>query len=143
MIPFVGREQEQARLWAAWERARRGETRVVLLAGEAGIGKSRLAAAMIERLRGEGVRVLRGRGWDLEGSPSYWPWIDALGSYLDEAGPGAVGALLRDLDPALARLFPRFRQGPQRPADDEGSPAAERRLFESVGAMLARLGAGG
>jgi hypothetical protein len=141
MIPFVGREQEKARLQAAWERARGGETRVVLLAGEAGIGKTRLAAGLVEGLRGDGARVLRGRGWDLDGSPSYWPWIDALGSYLDEVGAVAVGALLRDLDPALARLFPRLRQGPQRPAEDEGSPLAERRLFEAVGALLARLGA--
>jgi hypothetical protein len=143
MIPFVGREQEKERLQAAWERARRGQTHVVLLAGEAGIGKSRLAAGLVESLRGDGARVLRGRGWDLEGSPSYWPWIDALGSYLDEAGASAVSALLRELDPGLARLFPRLRQGPQRPADDEGSAAAERRLFEAVAALLARLGAQG
>jgi hypothetical protein len=142
MIPFVGREEERARLRAAWERAREGETRVVLLAGEAGIGKTRLATGLAESLRGEGARVLRGRGWDLDGSPTYWPWIDALGSYLEMAGPAAA-ALIADLDPAVARLFPRLRKRTARPADDEGSPAAERRLFEAVALLLQRVGASG
>jgi tetratricopeptide (TPR) repeat protein len=142
MIPFVGREQEQARLMAAWEQAR-GETRVVLLAGEAGIGKTRLVSGLVERLREAGARILRGRGWDLDGSPAYWPWIDALGSYLDDAGPQAAASSIGDLDPGLGRLFPRLRRGPARPPDDEGSPAAERRLFGAVARLLEKLAAAG
>ena len=51
--PLVGREQELALLLDRWERAKEGEGQVVLLAGEAGIGKSRLVRALRERLGGE------------------------------------------------------------------------------------------
>src|SRR6516165_8617756 len=51
--PLVGREEEIELLLRRWTRAKRGEGQVVLLAGEAGIGKSRLTAALIERVAGE------------------------------------------------------------------------------------------
>jgi TOMM system kinase/cyclase fusion protein len=53
LTPFVGREQELALLMARWEQVKEGEGQVVLLAGEAGIGKSRLALEARERLRDE------------------------------------------------------------------------------------------
>jgi class 3 adenylate cyclase/tetratricopeptide (TPR) repeat protein len=53
MTPFVGREQEVALLVNRWRRAAKGEGQVVLLSGEAGIGKSRILAALRERIGGE------------------------------------------------------------------------------------------
>ncbi|HEY3847230.1 MAG TPA: AAA family ATPase [Acetobacteraceae bacterium] len=52
-IPLFGRDEELSLLMRRWEQARNGEGRVVLLSGEAGIGKSRLSAALDERLLGE------------------------------------------------------------------------------------------
>jgi class 3 adenylate cyclase/tetratricopeptide (TPR) repeat protein len=52
-IPLFGRDEELSLLMRRWEQARDGEGRVVLLSGEAGIGKSRLSAALDERLLGE------------------------------------------------------------------------------------------
>lgn len=52
-IPLFGRDEELALLLRRWAQARNGDGRVVLLSGEAGIGKSRLSAALDERLRGE------------------------------------------------------------------------------------------
>jgi class 3 adenylate cyclase len=57
--PIVGRERELAFLYDSWQRATRGDGHVVLLAGEAGIGKSRLLEALAERVREQPHRLLR------------------------------------------------------------------------------------
>jgi class 3 adenylate cyclase/tetratricopeptide (TPR) repeat protein len=57
--PIVGRERELAFLYDSWQRATQGNGHVVLLAGDAGIGKSRLLEALAERVRGERHRLLR------------------------------------------------------------------------------------
>jgi predicted ATPase len=53
LTELVGREEELELLLRRWSRAKGGEGQVVLLSGEAGIGKSRLTAALLERLTGE------------------------------------------------------------------------------------------
>jgi hypothetical protein len=53
LSPLVGREEEIELLLTRWQHAQTGEGQVVLLSGEAGIGKSRLTAALQERLQGE------------------------------------------------------------------------------------------
>ena len=62
LTPFVGREAEMALLHEQWERAQQGETRIVRLVGEAGIGKSRLIAEFRRRLAGRGHSSLECRG---------------------------------------------------------------------------------
>jgi class 3 adenylate cyclase/tetratricopeptide (TPR) repeat protein len=59
LTPLVGREEELELLLRRWQRAKTGEGQVVLLAGEPGIGKSRLTAALRERLEGEPHTRLR------------------------------------------------------------------------------------
>src|SRR5438876_10598260 len=59
LIALVGREEESELLLRRWSRAEMGEGQVVLLSGEAGIGKSRLTAALVERLAGEPHTRLR------------------------------------------------------------------------------------
>src|SRR5208282_24392 len=53
LMPLVGREEETELLLRRWDKAKAGEGQVVLISGEAGIGKSRLTAAFLERLAGE------------------------------------------------------------------------------------------
>jgi predicted AAA+ superfamily ATPase len=56
LTELVGREEELELLLRRWSKAKTGEGQVVLLSGEAGIGKSRLTAALLERLTGEPIR---------------------------------------------------------------------------------------
>jgi class 3 adenylate cyclase len=58
LTPLVGREEEIELLLRRWRRAAKGDGRAVLVCGEPGIGKSRLAAALRDRLEGEGYRGL-------------------------------------------------------------------------------------
>jgi tetratricopeptide (TPR) repeat protein len=59
LSPLVGRQEEIDRLLRRWDQARRGEGQVVLLSGEPGIGKSRIAEDLLERLEGEWQACLR------------------------------------------------------------------------------------
>ena len=147
MVPFVGREREQALLLDAWRRAQAGAPTYVLVHGEAGVGKTRLVDGIGGRVRADGAWVLRGRCWDLGGAPAYWPWIQAFGALIDEAGEAALAPLLDEIDPvllpALLRLLPRLRAflPPPLAREDVSREAAEERLWHAVPALLRRLSA--
>jgi hypothetical protein len=73
-----GREREIEALAAGLDDAARGKGRFFLLSGEAGIGKSAIARA-IERIANDrGFVTVTARGWDGEGAPPYWPFIQIL-----------------------------------------------------------------
>jgi tetratricopeptide (TPR) repeat protein len=73
--PFIGRTAEIARVYEAVKRACGGDGELVLLSGEPGIGKTRLADHATEMASKRGARVLWGRCWEAGGAPPYWPWI--------------------------------------------------------------------
>ncbi len=75
---FVGRAGEVAELTAALDNALAGRGGLYLLAGEPGIGKTRLAEELAALARERGARVLWGRCWEAGGAPAYWPWTQAL-----------------------------------------------------------------
>jgi hypothetical protein len=77
---FVGRRQELTELLAGLEDALEGHGRLFLLAGEAGIGKSRLADELATTARELGAMVLWGRCWEAGGAPAYWPWVQSIRS---------------------------------------------------------------
>jgi tetratricopeptide (TPR) repeat protein len=132
--PLVGRERELAALRAALDDAARGHGRLVLVAGEPGIGKSRLADAAARIASDEGFAVLWGRCWEAGGAPAFWPWTQVLRAHARraglerlrrEAGPG--GAYVAQIVPELAR--------------DEPPPAAEGdharfALFDAIASLL-------
>src|SRR5262245_58671568 len=95
---FVGRERELSLLRATAEDVFAGRGHVLLLTGEAGIGKTRTAQQLANYARERGMQVLWGRGHEGGGAPAYWPWEQALRTYvrertpqelLEEMGPGA------------------------------------------------------
>jgi len=147
MVPFVGREREQALLIDAWRSAQAGTPTYVLVHGEAGVGKTRLVDEIGGRVHADGAWVLRGRCWDLGGAPAYWPWIQAFGTLIDEAGEAALAPLLDEIDPvllpALLRLLPRLRAflPPPLAREDVSREAADERLWHAVPALLRRLSA--
>jgi eukaryotic-like serine/threonine-protein kinase len=71
----VGRDDILARVWRAVDEAIAGNGRVVLLTGEAGIGKTTMLAEAARYAEDRGARVAWGWGWPGEGAPGYWPWI--------------------------------------------------------------------
>jgi class 3 adenylate cyclase/tetratricopeptide (TPR) repeat protein len=80
---FVGREHETAILRDALTDTLAGRGRLVMLAGEPGIGKTRLAEEAALDAAANGVRVLWGRCWEGGGAPAFWPWIQLIRDGID------------------------------------------------------------
>jgi DNA-binding SARP family transcriptional activator len=139
---FVGRERELTQFREALEGALAGRTSLFLIAGEPGIGKSRLADEFASEAQGRGARVFWGRCWEAGGAPPYWPWVQALRGYIrshDEAAvrrqlePGATE--IAQMLPELHELFPELPPPPS--LDPEG---ARFRLFDSTASFLRAAG---
>lgn len=127
--PFIGREDELARLTRVLERARAGEARAVLVAGDAGVGKTRMLAEAAGHAVASGMTVLTGHCVDLGdvGLP-YLPFTEILGVLAADdrfsatlAGHPVVGRLLGDGGGAVRDAGSRLQ------------------LFEDMAALLADL----
>ncbi len=131
--PMIGREPELRRFMAALDEAVAGRGQLIAVVGEAGIGKSRLAAEIGREAAQRGARVLAGRAFLTEQTLVYGPWMDALRTVVD-------GEVCTTLEPVwrteLARLFPQLAgTAPGRPAGPEDHVG----LFEAVARLLERL----
>ena len=146
---FVGRDGELERLGQLWKEAAAGELRVALLAGEPGVGKTRLAAELARRVHDEGATVLAGRCDEDLGVP-YQPFVEALRHFVDHAPVlsdrlGRYGGELARLVPELAERVPGLPGAAAvRPRDRALPPLrrrgrlAGRRLGRRAGAARAR-----
>ncbi|MFN8540085.1 MAG: AAA family ATPase [Thermomicrobiales bacterium] len=141
---LIGREAELTRLWEGFAVARGGQTTVVALAGEPGIGKSRLLAALAERATGQGALILRGGAVEAEGMPPYLPFLEALGRYARTAPLEALQDHCRAATPTLALILPELARRLGQPAEADPLPAeqARLRLYEAVTSLLANIAAG-
>src|SRR5829696_6944539 len=142
--PLVGRAEELTRLTGAVERARTGRPAAVLLAGDAGVGKTRLLAELCGRARAAGATVLIGHCVDLGavGLP-YLPFAEALRELAGraDAGEETVAEALR-ARPALGRLITRPGQ-PAPPAGSGDDDAGRLQLFDAVAGVLGDVGEAG
>src|SRR5215203_5259054 len=103
---LVGRVEELQVLDAARVQAANGGSAVVLLGGEAGVGKTRLVAELAARCAAEGTRVLAGGCVPVgDGALPYAPIVEALRGLLGEVGVSAVRELVGPSWPELARLL--------------------------------------
>jgi class 3 adenylate cyclase len=136
--PFVGRQAELDRLAAEWISASAGKARAVLIAGEPGVGKSRLAAEWAGRAYGEGALVLYGRCDEELGAP-YQPFAEALRVLL----PAFGAARLRNVRGAehLVRLTPELTDLlPRGVAPAQADPDTERAmLFDALARLFASV----
>ncbi|MEQ1874021.1 MAG: AAA family ATPase [Ilumatobacteraceae bacterium] len=140
-IAFAGRDAEMAEMQSAWATASGGAREVVMLAGEPGIGKSRLCAEMGRAVHHENGLLLYGKCDDEMGVP-YQPFVEALAFFV-EHWPAAT--LLEQLGPfpgELSRLVPSIRERfPEVPAPLAADPETERyRLFDAISGWLDALG---
>lgn len=134
--PLIGRDLELGRLREALDAAGRGQGRVTMVVGEAGIGKSRLLLALGAEAERRGARVLVGRCYESEQILPFGPWVDAFRTGQVVTGEEVLGALEPVWRAELGRLLPEV-EGPglPPPSDDQ------RRLFESVSRLVERLAA--
>jgi DNA-binding SARP family transcriptional activator len=138
--PLVGRGDELDHLEEVLEALLTGRGGVVLLAGETGIGRSRLASELVERVRRRGGIALVGAGYEQEGRLPYGPFAEALEGLARELRPAELRGLLGDAAPDLARLAPRVGAslGLSQPGIEEDAPDRQR-LFAAVAGFLGRL----
>jgi ATP/maltotriose-dependent transcriptional regulator MalT len=130
---FIGREQELAALESLLSRAAASEGAFALLAGESGVGKSRLVNELSVRARSREMTVLIGECLELaEGELPYAPLISALRSLLRERSGQQAEDLLMAPHGELARLLPELAG--TAPAEDQPSAVegAQGRLFEQL-----------
>ena len=81
---FVGRQKEMDDLKAALEDSLSGRGRMVTLVGEPGIGKTRTSQELATYANLRNAQVLWGRCYEEQGVPPYWPWVQAIRSYVRE-----------------------------------------------------------
>jgi hypothetical protein len=122
---FVGRDGELERLRQLWKEAAATGTRLGLLAGEPGVGKTRLAAELAEAARAEGAMVMAGRCDEDLGVP-YQPFVEALRWFVDHASAGELEAGLGRHGGELVRLVPALTERlPGLPAPLRSDPQTE------------------
>src|SRR5262249_58841207 len=104
---FIGRNPELATLAASLREAESGRGGLVLVAGPAGMGKTRLLEEACARA--PTARTLWGRCIEDAGAPAYWPWMQILRALVDACADDDLQADVGDLATELSRLVPRLR----------------------------------
>jgi tetratricopeptide (TPR) repeat protein len=128
---FVGRADELAETRELWRRAREGHGHAVLLSGEPGAGKTRLAREITIQAAVDGAVVLTGGCYEYEATTPYLPFVEAFRTWVREQGDDSrVRAVVGDAAAQIAKLVPEIetRLGPF-PERPDLPPHEERLLF--------------
>jgi DNA-binding SARP family transcriptional activator len=131
-IPFVGRETERQQLENAYRLMLPGQTQIVAIIGESGIGKTRLAVEFLDWAASQGADILRSKAIEMSDCLPYQSVIDALRERLDcENAPEDLldDAWLAELTPILPELRERY---PDLPALSNDKKTALPRLFGAI-----------
>jgi predicted ATPase len=135
---FVGRHREMDDQKAALEDALGGRGRMVTLVGEPGVGKTRTAQELVTYARLRGVQVLWGRCYEDRGMPPYWPWVQAIRSYMQNTDPeqlrSEMGAGAADIAEIVSDVRDQF---PDLPTPQLAEPEQARfRLHDAIATLL-------
>lgn len=140
--PFVGRADAIEAGVRALAAALGGRRRIVLVSGEAGIGKTRLVEELVSRAEQHQAVVAWGATYEGEGAPAFLPWVQVFES-LAAADPAGLASAVEAGDSVLTQAFPSLKE-----LFDEVEPPpmvdpAEARfqLFEAATRVLARFAA--
>lgn len=138
--PFVGRENERAELRRLLDQAVRGQGVLVMIGGEPGVGKTRLAEELVLDARGRGVLALTGHCYETEGAPPYIPFVEILEATTRVVPTDALREALGDAAGEVAKLMPELRRlFPDMPPPLELPPEQERRyLFNCIFEFIER-----
>ena len=139
VVPFVGRQIAFSQLVAGYQQVRQGQPHAVLVVGEAGIGKTRLASEFVAWAQAQGAGVLSGHAIETGGRLPYQPLVEALRRRLE--AENAPEDLLEDLWLSeLSRLLPELRlRYPDLPTPTQDELTARIRLFEAVARLVDAL----
>ena len=135
---FVGREKEMDELRAGLEDSLSGRGRLMMLVGEPGIGKTRTSEEFATYAGLRNAQVVWGRCYEGEGAPAYWPWVQAIRSYVHEKEPNE---LMSEMGPGAADIAQVVSEVKERlpglPAPPTLEPDQARfRLFDSITTFL-------
>jgi DNA-binding winged helix-turn-helix (wHTH) protein/tetratricopeptide (TPR) repeat protein len=131
---FVGREDQLAQLRTELE----GPTRVVLLHGPPGVGKTRTASELARDAVSRGFEAHVGRTHDGEGAPPFWPWIEILRSWFDARSPEEAGRNAH-AHPDLCLLLPELAEEYGAQAERTPTDSAQHarfRMFDQIARFL-------
>ncbi|MBI1729004.1 AAA family ATPase [Candidatus Acetothermia bacterium] len=140
--PFIGRVEECGRILSAWDAAAQGKGQAILVSGEAGSGKTRLAQEVVNYIQAQGGLVLTGQSYESEGQMPYQPWMEILRQLFQKAPPSTsaqfsplwLSEVIRLL-PEISEIFPEIkpRATPLPLAQEKNN------LFEAISQMLLQL----
>jgi DNA-binding SARP family transcriptional activator len=134
-VPLVGRESELSWLRRGLARTLDGRGQLVILIGEAGVGKSRMVEELAAEARERGTVVLVGRCYEAARVLAFGPWVDALRPAIAGMEADYLAAVRPLWRAELARLFPELADPETAPPDPQDSL----RLFEAVEQFLVYL----
>jgi DNA-binding SARP family transcriptional activator len=134
---LIGRSAEWELLRERWEEVSRGESRVVLIEGEPGAGKTRLAGDFARWAASSGGVILHGRGYDSHAGPPFAAVIEMLSCAVDIPG---VSGVAPEWLAEVARVVPRFRARFSKLPEVASTGAAEGwRLFEGIAQVMTAI----
>ncbi len=136
---FVGRQTEMGELRASLEESLSGRGRLITLVGEPGSGKTRTAQELATYAALRGAQVLWGRSYEAQGVPPYWPWVQAIRSYVRDRDPEQLRSEMGSGAANIAEIVSEVRErlpGLQQSTVPEEADTARFRLFDAVATFL-------